>query len=49
MSQENVEVMRGLVEAWNRGDMDTYRELASEFPTLLRAAFFLPPGPDANL
>ena len=27
MSQENVKVVRALVEAWNAGDMDAYREL----------------------
>ena len=27
MSQENVEVVRKLVEAWNAGDMDAFREL----------------------
>ena len=27
MSQENVEVIRRAFEAWNAGDMDTFREL----------------------
>jgi ketosteroid isomerase-like protein len=27
MSQENVEVVRALVEAWNAGDMDALREM----------------------
>jgi ketosteroid isomerase-like protein len=27
MSQENVDVMRAAFEAWNAGDMDTFREL----------------------
>jgi uncharacterized protein len=27
MSQENVEVVRGVFEAWNAGDMDAVREL----------------------
>ena len=27
MSQENVEIVRALFEAWNAGDMDAFREL----------------------
>jgi len=27
MSQENVEIVRRGIEAWNRGDMDAFREL----------------------
>ena len=27
MSQENVEIVRKLIEAWNAGDMDAFREL----------------------
>jgi ketosteroid isomerase-like protein len=27
MSQENVEVLRKLIEAWNAGDMDAFRDL----------------------
>jgi ketosteroid isomerase-like protein len=27
MSQENVEVMKAAFDAWNAGDMDTFREL----------------------
>ena len=27
MSQENVEIVRALFEAWNAGDMEAFREL----------------------
>ena len=27
MSEENVEIVRALFEAWNAGDMDAFREL----------------------
>ena len=27
MSQENVEIVRAMFEAWNAGDMDAFREM----------------------
>ena len=45
MSQENVEVMRGLFEAWNRGDMDAYRELYDPDAIMKAVEGWPEPGP----
>jgi ketosteroid isomerase-like protein len=45
MSQENVKVVRAQFEAWNKGDMDAYRELYDP-DVMWRAAEGWPePGP----
>ena len=45
MSQENVEVFRAAIEAWNTGDMDAFRELCDP-DIIVRAAPGWPePGP----
>jgi ketosteroid isomerase-like protein len=43
MSQENVETMRAVFEAWNAGDMDAFRDLHT--PTSGRGARRPEPGP----
>jgi ketosteroid isomerase-like protein len=45
MSQENVEVVRASIEAWNAGDMDAYRDLYDP-DAIMRAPDGWPePGP----
>ena len=49
MSQENVEIVRALFEAWNAGDWDTYRELYDS-DVLVRVPEGWPePGPIVGL
>jgi len=45
MSQENVEVVRALFEAWNAGDMDAFRELHHPDAVLRMAQDWPEPGP----
>jgi ketosteroid isomerase-like protein len=45
MSQENVEVVRALFEAWNAGDMDAVRELQDPDVILQTVEDWPEPGP----
>ena len=45
MSQENVEVVRALFEAWNAGDMDAFRELYHPDAIMRMAEDWPEPGP----
>src|SRR5215207_3342765 len=45
MSQENVEVVRALFEAWNAGDMDAFRELFHPDAVMRMAQDWPEPGP----
>jgi ketosteroid isomerase-like protein len=45
MSQENVELVRALFEAWNAGDVDAYRALYHPDAVLRMAADWPEPGP----
>jgi len=45
MSQENVEIVRASVEAWNAGDMDAFRELYDPDAIMRMAADWPEPGP----
>ena len=45
MSQENVELVRALFEAWNAGDMDAFRALYHPDAVLRMAADWPEPGP----
>ncbi len=45
MSQENVEVVRAVFEAWNAGDMDAYRELYDPDAIMRMAENWPEPGP----
>jgi ketosteroid isomerase-like protein len=45
MSQENVEVVRALFEAWNADDMDAFRELYDPDAIMRMAQDWPEPGP----
>src|SRR4051794_11992905 len=45
MSQENVEVVRAVFEAWNAGDMDAFRELYDPDIILRTVEDWPEPGP----
>ena len=45
MSQENVEVVRALFEAWNADDMDAFRELYDPDAVMRMAQDWPEPGP----
>ena len=45
MSQENVEIVRASFEAWNRRDMDAYRELYDPDAVLRMPEGWPEPGP----
>ena len=45
MSQENVEIVRALFEAWNAGDMDAFRELYDPDAIMRMAENWPEPGP----
>src|SRR5512132_2938556 len=45
MSQENVEVVRALFQAWNAGDMDAFRELYDPDAIMRMAENWPEPGP----
>jgi ketosteroid isomerase-like protein len=45
MSEENVEIVRRLFEAWNAGDMDSFRELYHPDAVMRMAEDWPEPGP----
>jgi ketosteroid isomerase-like protein len=45
MSQENVEIVRAAIAAWNAGDMDAYRELCDPDIVLRSVEGWPEPGP----
>jgi ketosteroid isomerase-like protein len=48
MSQENVEVMRTVLAAWNEGDMDAIRELFDPDAVMRPPAGWPEPGPEVG-
>ena len=45
MSQENVEIVRKAIEAWNAGDMDAFRELCDADVVMHHVEDWPEPGP----
>jgi ketosteroid isomerase-like protein len=45
MSQENVEIARAVIETWNAGDMDAYRDLYDPYVIMRMPEGWPEPGP----